>query len=152
MIHQLKTEQFINADIDTVWSFMSSPDNLSKITPPYMGFNITSKDLPKKMYPGMIISYKVSPVLNIPMTWVTEITTVSEKKYFIDEQRIGPYTFWHHQHFFEQTENGILMHDIVTYKIPLGIVGVLINYLFVKKKLQSIFNYRKKSINKIFNS
>ena len=152
MIHQLKTKQFLNASVDDVWEFVSSPANLKKITPPYMGFNITCEGLPDKMYPGMIISYKVSPVLSIPMTWVTEITTVAEKKYFIDEQRIGPYTFWHHQHFFEQTENGILMHDIVTYKIPLGIVGVLINYLFVKKKLQSIFNYRKKSINKIFNS
>ena len=152
MIHQLKTEQFLNSNIDHVWDFMSSPRNLKKITPPYMGFDITSTDLPDKMYAGMIITYKVSPILSIPTTWVTEITHVSEKKFFIDEQRVGPYTMWHHQHFFKKHKNGVLMNDIITYKAPLGPLGVLANYLFISKKLKSIFEYRYKTLNKIFNS
>ena len=98
MIYQFKTKQLLKSDLETVWDFVSSPRNLKKITPPYMGFDITSKDLPLKMYPGMIISYKVSPLLSIPTTWVTEITQVEKYKFFIDEQRVGPYTMWHHQH------------------------------------------------------
>tara|TARA_Y100000766_G_C18895518_1_gene600718 strand:+ start:1345 stop:1803 length:459 start_codon:yes stop_codon:yes gene_type:complete len=152
MIHQLKTEQYLKADIDKVWEFVSSPRNLKKITPPYMGFDITSENLPDKMYAGMIITYKVSPILSIPTTWVTEITHVSEKKFFIDEQRVGPYTMWHHQHFFKKHKNGVLMNDIITYKAPLGPLGVLANYLFISKKLKSIFEYRYKTLNKIFNS
>lgn len=152
MIHQLKTEQFLKADLEKVWSFVSSPRNLKLITPPYMGFNITSTDLPEKMYAGMIITYKVSPILSIPTTWVTEITHVSEKKFFIDEQRVGPYTMWHHQHFFKEHKNGVLMNDIITYKAPFGPLGVIANSLFIRKKLESIFNYRYKTLNKIFNS
>jgi len=152
MIHQLKTEQFLKADLEKVWNFVSSPRNLKLITPPYMGFNITSTDLPEKMYAGMIITYKVSPILSIPTTWVTEITHVSEKKFFIDEQRVGPYTMWHHQHFFKEQKNGVLMNDIITYKAPFGPLGVIANSLFIRKKLESIFNYRYKTLNKIFNS
>ena len=152
MIHQLKTEQFLKADLEKVWNFVSSPRNLKLITPPYMGFNITSTDLPEKMYAGMIITYKVSPILSIPTTWVTEITHVSEKKFFIDEQRVGPYTMWHHQHFFKERNNGVLMNDIITYKAPFGPLGVIANSLFIRKKLESIFDYRYKTLNKIFNS
>ena len=145
-------EQFLKADLEKVWSFVSSPRNLKLITPPYMGFNITSIDLPEKMYAGMIITYKVSPILSIPTTWVTEITHVSEKKFFIDEQRVGPYTMWHHQHFFKEHKNGVLMNDIITYKAPFGPLGVIANSLFIRKKLESIFNYRYKTLNQIFNS
>ncbi|MBT8229532.1 MAG: SRPBCC family protein, partial [Bacteroidia bacterium] len=90
--YQLNEKQFVPATIDEVWDFISSPANLKEITPDYMGFDITSKDLPEKMYPGMIISYKVSPLLGIKMTWVTEITQVRDKEFFIDEQRVGPYS------------------------------------------------------------
>ena len=151
MIYQFKTKQLLKSDLETVWDFVSSPRNLKKITPPYMGFDITSKDLPLKMYPGMIISYKVSPLLSIPTTWVTEITQVEKHKFFIDEQRIGPYTMWHHQHFLEETKDGILMTDIVTYKPPFGILGSIANSLFIKKKLKSIFDYRFVALEKIFN-
>ena len=151
MIYQFKTKQLLKSDIETVWDFVSSPRNLKKITPPYMGFDITSKDLPLKMYPGMIISYKVSPLLSIPTTWVTEITQVEKHKFFIDEQRVGPYTMWHHQHFLEETKDGILMTDIVTYKPPFGILGSIANSLFIKKKLKSIFDYRFVALEKIFN-
>ena len=151
MIYQFKTKQLLKSDLETVWDFVSSPRNLKKITPPYMGFDITSKDLPIKMYPGMIISYKVSPLLSIPTTWVTEITQVEKHKFFIDEQRVGPYTMWHHQHFLEETKDGILMTDIVTYKPPFGILGSIANSLFIKKKLKSIFDYRFVALEKIFN-
>ena len=151
MIYQFKTKQLLRSDLETVWDFVSSPRNLKKITPPYMGFDITSKDLPLKMYPGMIISYKVSPLLSIPTTWVTEITQVEKYKFFIDEQRVGPYTMWHHQHFLEETKDGILMTDIVTYKPPFGILGSIANSLFIKKKLKSIFDYRFVALEKIFN-
>jgi ligand-binding SRPBCC domain-containing protein len=148
--YQLHKTQKVPATIEQVWDFISSPANLKKITPEYMGFNITCKMLSEKMYPGMIISYKVSPVFGIKMTWVTEITHVKEKEYFVDEQRVGPYSIWHHEHKIEPIEGGVLMTDIVSYKPPLGILGSIANYILIKKQLQEIFDYRTVAVEKMF--
>jgi ligand-binding SRPBCC domain-containing protein len=145
---QLIKKQFVPATIDEVWDFISSPANLKEITPDYMGFDITSKDLPEKMYAGMIISYNVRPLLGIPVTWVTEITHVEEKRYFVDEQRVGPYSMWHHQHLIEPHENGVIMTDIVSYKPPLGFLGSIANVLFIRRQLEGIFAYREEALKK----
>ena len=147
---QLHKTQKIPATLDQVWDFISSPDNLKKITPKHMEFNITSKMLSEKMYPGMIVSYKVSPVLGIKITWVTEITQVKEKEYFVDEQRVGPYSLWHHEHKIETIEGGVLMTDIVSYKPPFGILGSIANSLLIKKQLKEIFDFRKVAIERMF--
>ncbi len=144
--YQLVTVQKIPASIDEVWDFISSPSNLKKITPPHMGFEITNNMDGKKMYPGMIITYKVSPLLSIKLDWMTEITHVEEKKYFVDEQRIGPYKMWHHQHKIEPIPNGVLMVDIVTYQPPFGILGVLAQKLIIKNQLDEIFDFRYKAL------
>jgi ligand-binding SRPBCC domain-containing protein len=149
-IYQLEKKQKIPGTIEKVWDFISSPHNLKKISPSYMGFEITSNNLPEKMYPGMIISYKVSPLLGIKLTWVTEITHVKEKEFFVDEQRVGPYSMWHHQHKIEPIENGVLMSDIVTYKPPFGILGQVSNQLFIKSQLERIFNFRETALENIF--
>ena len=148
--YQLHKTQKIPATIDQLWDFISSPANLKKITPEYMGFNITSKLLSEKMYPGMIISYKVSPFLGIKMTWVSEITHVKEKEYFVDEQRVGPYSIWHHEHKIEPLEGGVLMTDIVSYKPPFGILGSVANSILIKKQLKEIFDFRVKAVEKMF--
>ena len=115
-----------------------------------MGFNITSGDLPDKMYPGMIISYKVSPLLGIKMTWVTEITQVRDKKYFVDEQRVGPYAIWHHEHIIEKIDGGVRMKDIISYKPPLGFLGAIANSLLIKRQLKAIFDFRVKALESEF--
>ncbi len=116
-----------------------------------MAFTVTSDPGQlKTMYPGMLITYKVSPVLNIKLNWMTEITHIEEEKYFIDEQRFGPYKFWHHQHHFEKIEGGTLMNDILTYGLPFGPIGVLANTLFVGKKVQEIFEFRRKKVIELF--
>ncbi len=148
--YQLYKTQRIPANLDEVWDFISSPANLKKITPAYMGFDITSELLTPKMYPGMIISYKVSPILGIKMTWVTEITHMKEKEYFVDEQRVGPYAIWHHEHRIESVEGGVLMTDIVSYKPPLFFLGSIANSVLIKEQLQKIFDYRKKAIERMF--
>jgi ligand-binding SRPBCC domain-containing protein len=148
--YQFKQTLKINASLDDVWDFISSPRNLKLITPEYMGFDITTKDLPEKMYPGMMIGYKVKPLLGIPTTWVTEITHVREGQYFVDEQRVGPYTIWHHEHFIEPINGGVLMKDIVSYKPPFGILGSIANRLVIRKKLEEIFEYRSVAIEKKF--
>jgi ligand-binding SRPBCC domain-containing protein len=148
--YQLHKTQRIPANLDEVWDFISSPANLKKITPEYMGFDIISEPLTPKMYPGMIISYKVSPILGIKMTWVTEITHIKDKEYFVDEQRVGPYTIWHHEHKIEAIEGGVLVTDIVSYKPPFGFLGFIANSILINKQLQKIFDYRKKAIEKIF--
>jgi len=151
MYYQLHKEQKLNAKISDVWNFAVSPKNLQRITPDKMGFEITSKNSEEKIYPGMIITYKVSPILNIKMNWVTEITQVKENKFFIDEQRLGPYKMWHHQHIFIDNEDHVLMKDIVTYIPPFGLLGDIANKLFIKRQLNEIFNYRFVEMNKIFN-
>ena len=148
--YQLVKEQFVPTSIDEVWDFISSPGNLKEITPDHMGFDITSDSLPEKIYAGMIISYKVRPLLGIPMIWVTEITHVVDKKYFIDEQRIGPYALWHHQHIIEPSGQGVLMTDIISYKPPLGFLGSIANALFIRRQLEGIFAYRKEALRKHF--
>ncbi len=150
--YQFKREQFIQADLATVWDFISSPANLKKITPPYMGFDITSGDLPEKMYQGMIISYKVSPFWGIKTDWVTEITHIRELEYFVDEQRIGPYALWHHQHILIPQDSGVLMQDIVTYAPPMGWLGAFANKFMIEKKLKEIFAYRWEVVEKMFNT
>ncbi|NIJ44754.1 ligand-binding SRPBCC domain-containing protein [Wenyingzhuangia heitensis] len=150
--YQLKREQFINASLEEVWDFMSSPKNLKEITPKHMGFDITSDNKEDKMYEGMIISYIVKPLLGIPTTWVTEITHVVPLKYFVDEQRIGPYKLWHHQHILEERDGGVYMKDIVTYQPPFGFLGAIANRLFIKKQLNSIFKYRFKAVDDKYNN
>jgi len=151
MIHQIRKEQFLNTTIENVWDFVTSPKNLKKITPEYMNFVIKSNNMSKKIYPGMIICYKVSPILKISTTWVTEITHVKKNRLFVDEQRVGPYKIWHHEHLFKEEHGCVLMTDIISYKLPFGIVGKLLNTLFIKKKIHSIFNYRYEKLDEIFN-
>ncbi|MFT5580915.1 MAG: ligand-binding SRPBCC domain-containing protein [Lentimonas sp.] len=148
--YQFKREQCFKNSVDELWDFISNPKNLKLITPDYMGFEVTSEGLPDKMYEGMIISYKVSPLLGIKTTWVTEITHVKDKHYFVDEQRVGPYNIWHHQHFLEATPKGTLMKDIISYEPPFGLLGNMANALIIKRKLKEIFAYRTKVLNKLF--
>ena len=148
--YQFSSIQYLNTDLKSVWEFASSPKNLKKITPDYMLFNITS-NVKDKIYPGMIISYNVAPILSIKLNWVTEITHVYENKYFIDEQRVGPYSLWHHQHLFELEDDKVKMTDIVTYKPPFGIIGRIANYLFIEKQLESIFEFRRNKLDQLFN-
>ncbi|MCE4565621.1 SRPBCC family protein [Maribellus sp. CM-23] len=147
--YQFRQKQLIPAGLDQVWSFISNPANLGKITPADMDFTITSESK-GEMYPGQIISYKVKPLFNISTTWVTEITHVKEKHYFVDEQRIGPYQMWHHEHFLREVSEGVEMMDIISYQPPLGFLGALANRLIIKKKLAKIFAYRKAALETMF--
>ena len=135
--------------MEKAWEFFSDPRNLKAITPDYMGFKILKGEAPK-MYAGQIIQYIVTPLLNIPVKWVTEITHVKEGEYFVDEQRFGPYALWHHKHFIRPVKNGIEMEDIIDYKIPLGILGQMVHPIIVKPKLKEIFDYRQKKLVELF--
>ena len=149
-VYSLKTVQILPITLDAAWDFFSSPKNLSSITPANMGFNIISKHHGEKMYPGQLIEYKVSPVLNIPLYWMTEITHVEDKKYFVDEQRFGPYSMWHNQHHFKVVDGGVEMTDIVHYKLPFWLLGDIANSLFVQKQLKGIFDYRYAKVEQLF--
>jgi len=148
--YQLHRKQVVSGSMEDVWDFISSPGNLKRITPDYMGFEINSKNIPGKMYPGLIISYTVKPLLGMKMIWVTEITHVEEMRYFVDEQRIGPYSMWHHEHFIEPAGEGVLMTDIVSYSPPFGFLGALANLIFIRKQLDSIFRYRENKLKELF--
>ena len=149
-IYQFYREQKLPISVEETWDFISSPRNLKEITPDYMGFEVTSEYLEEKMYPGMIISCKVKPVLGIPTLWVTEITKVEDFSFFIDEQRQGPYKMWHHEHRIETIEGGTLMKDLISYIPPMGFLGAIANNLFIEKQIQEIFDYRHQALIKRF--
>ena len=149
-VYQLKKVQVIPASIEKVWEFFSSPENLKTITPSHLGFQILSEKYGDTMYPGELIEYTVKPILGIPLYWMTEITQVVPLKYFIDEQRYGPYSFWHHQHHFKEINNGVEMTDIVHYKIPFWFLGDIANSLIVKSQLEKIFDFRREVTDRTF--
>ena len=150
-IHTLHTKQIIKATREEAWQFFSNPRNLAKITPADMGFNIVTADLPERIYSGLMIQYCVTPLLGIPMTWLTEITHVRDGEYFVDEQRVGPYAIWHHEHWFHDLGDGrIEMEDRVTYVLPFQPLGDIVHPFLVKPQLDRIFGYRGKAVRELF--
>lgn len=148
-IYQLKAKQKLPISINEAWKFLSNPKNLKKITPSHMGFKIVSGD-DRPMYPGQIIQYIVKPFPGIKTKWVTEITHVVDQHYFVDEQRFGPYSLWHHKHFIKPIPGGVEMEDVIDYKLPFGIIGQLMHPILVKKQLEKIFIYREKKLIELF--
>ncbi len=147
---QLTKVQRLPISMEEAWAFFSSPRNLKHITPPEMRFEILSNSGSEVMYPGQVITYHVRPLLGIKMFWMTEITHVEEGRYFVDEQRIGPYSLWHHQHHFKAINGGVEMTDIVSYRVPLGFLGEILSGWLVRKKLEAIFEYRFKVLSERF--
>jgi ligand-binding SRPBCC domain-containing protein len=140
-LYRLQRTQIIPTSITGAWRFFSSPANLPLITPPSLGFRVTSP-APEAMYPGMIITYTVTPFPLLKFNWVTEITHVREPFFFVDEQRLGPYRFWHHQHHFEEVTGGVAMTDIVSYALPFGFLGRMVAGM-VAGQLKDIFDFRQ---------
>jgi len=139
----LREVQRLPISLPEAWSFFSDPRNLPRITPPSLGLEVTS-DLPGVMYPGMIITYRVRPIPWVSVGWVTEITHVREPVLFVDEQRFGPYRFWHHEHHFREVEGGVEMKDIVHYALPLGTIGRVFGGPLVRRRLERIFSFRRR--------
>jgi ligand-binding SRPBCC domain-containing protein len=146
----LKTVQKVPVSLEEAWEFFSHPRNLAVMTPEYLNLKFTNELYGDRMYAGQVMTYKVKPLLGIPMFWMTEITHVSEGKFFVDEQRFGPYALWHHQHHFEEIPGGVQMTDLIHYKLPLGPLGDLANGIFVRKQLEGIFEFRFKKVEELF--
>lgn len=148
-IYTLHKTQQLPISLDKAWEFLSNPKNLKVITPDYMSFNMVS-NIDRPLYTGQIIQYIVTPLLGIKTQWVSEITHIEEKKYFVDEQMYGPYALWHHKHFVKEIPGGVELEDIIDYKVPLGLLGQLVHPFLVKPKLEEIFNYRQEKLLELF--
>jgi ligand-binding SRPBCC domain-containing protein len=149
--YHLEFEQNLPIPLADAWDFFSSPLNLARITPKEMKFTVTSNyTADTKMYPGMIITYHVSPVFGIKMNWMTEITHVKEHEYFVDNQVFGPYALWHHQHHFKEIPGGVKMTDILDYAVPYSVFGRIANAVLVKKEVKKIFTHRTKAVDDLF--
>jgi ligand-binding SRPBCC domain-containing protein len=149
-LYTIKRKQFLPITLTSAWEFFSTPDNLSKITPSDMGFNIQYRSGGTKMYPGQLIRYKIQVLPFIRTNWVTEITHVEAPHYFVDEQRFGPYALWHHQHHFKEILGGVEMTDEVNYALPFGLLGRFANWLFVEQQVNAIFDFRYKMLENYF--
>ncbi len=150
MVHVLESSQIIHASIERAWDFFSDPRNLSKITPTELDFTVLSK-LPERIHSGMMIEYRVRPLLGIPVRWLTEITHVEAGRFFVDEQRIGPYHIWHHEHHFKPLDDErVEITDRVTYVLPFSPFGDLAHPFLVKPQLAKIFAFREKAVNELF--
>jgi ligand-binding SRPBCC domain-containing protein len=148
-MYLLKAVQTLPIAAEQAWSFFSSPHNLSVITPAKLRFEVKT-ELPAKIYPGLFIQYSVRPLFGIPLTWVTEITHVVENQYFVDEQRVGPYKIWHHEHHFKSVNDGVEMTDLVHFELPLGVVGRAFYPLLVRSSLSEIFSFRQRKLEELF--
>ena len=149
-VHTLERTQVITASLAAAWDFFSSPRNLERITPKSLDFHILS-ELPPRMYAGMMIRYRVRPLLGIPLTWVTEITHIEEGVRFVDEQRVGPYRMWHHEHHFREFPGGrIEMLDRVTYQLAGGWLSEPLHALMVRRQLAEIFDFRTEAVKRLF--
>jgi len=149
MVHYLHRELIIPAPLDKVWGYFCDPKNLNEITPSDMNFEIVQGG-DVKMYEGQIIEYRVEFLRRVRSLWLTEILHVRDGVYFVDEQRVGPYRLWHHEHMFEKCPNGTKMTDRVTYVIPFGVLGDLLNKVWVAGRLKNIFDYRRQKIIELF--
>lgn len=149
MVHYLHREQIIPAPVSKVWEYFCDPQNLNELTPLDMNFEII-RGSGVRMYEGQIIEYRVEFIRGIRSLWLTEISHVRENEYFVDEQRVGPYRFWYHEHCFEETPAGTKMTDQITYGIPFGIAGDLLNAVWISRKLENIFSYRSQKIEVLF--
>jgi len=148
-MHVLEQEQWLPLSRSEAWAFFSRPRNLEAITPPEMGMRI--EDLrDEAMRAGQIIAYRVRVAPGVWLRWVTEIKQVEEGVGFIDEQRIGPYRFWHHEHRFEERDGGVLVKDRIYYRLPLGPVGELAHALWVGRQLRGIFEHRRRVLEERF--
>lgn len=150
MIYQIEHKQSVKIGLKEAWSFFSSPKNLALITPEYLNFEFISGSEHEEIYPGQIIIYKIKPIMNISMTWMTEITHVVKEHYFVDEQRIGPYKIWHHEHHFISSSTGTDLIDRVTYTLPFGPLGRLLHFIKIRKDVENIFTYRKAKLVELF--
>ncbi|AKK73491.1 SRPBCC family protein [Chryseobacterium gallinarum] len=150
MKHILCREQQLSCDLETAWKFFSSANNLSQITPEDMGFIVLTELDDDRIHEGMLIDYYISPLFGIKMKWQTEIIHVDFQKSFTDFQRKGPYKLWKHHHEFFPNEHGVLMKDTIEYELPMGFIGEIAHGLFVRKKLEYIFDYRFRVLGKLF--
>ena len=150
-LYRLERRQLLPISFETAWAFFSDPHNLQQITPVWLDFKITNSISPK-MKAGMIISYRLKTLFQLPTTWITEITHVHKPYFFVDEMRLGPYRFWHHQHRFIETTTGIKMQDTVHYALKYGWLGQILHNMVIRTKLNDIFDYRQTALEAIFGS
>lgn len=150
-LHQLRSTQRLNVPLAEAWAFFCAPENLNDITPEELQFRIVTP-VPPVMYPGMIVEYRIKAIPGVWQTWVTEITHVDDGRSFIDEQRFGPYRFWHHRHVFEDHGDHVVMHDVVNYALPFGPLGSLVHWLIVGAKVRRIFAFRYAVLERRFNT
>lgn len=148
-LYRLQRTQSLPISPEEAWPFFSSPLNLPRLTPPWLNLRV-SGEIPDRMYPGMVIPYRVSPLAGLNVNWITEITHVDAPRYFVDEQRFGPYRFWQHQHHFQAVKDGLTMRDTVHYGLKFGPLGRLVHLLLVRRKLEAIFDYRQRALQCIF--
>lgn len=148
-MYTLNKKQKLPVSLQEAWDFIANPKNLATITPPNMGFKTLSGD-ERQMFAGQIIHYTITPLFGLKLEWITEITHIADKSFFVDEQRYGPYKFWHHKHFLKEIKGGVEMEDILHYKLPMGILGKMMHPFLVKPKLEQIFEYRQKKLTELF--
>ncbi len=146
----LKKHVFIPRPVRDVFAFFETPENLSLLTPPKLGFQIITPS-PILMKKDAVIDYTIK-VLGLRLGWRTLITDYQAGRMFVDEQVKGPYKYWQHTHSFIEFSDGTLVTDEVRYALPFGFLGQLAHALFVRSQLNNIFEYRARIIQSKFES
>lgn len=148
-LYRILSRQQLPTTLEQAWDFCSTPRNLPAITPEWLHFTVTS-DVPDRMYPGLAMTYSITPVPFWRVEWLTVITAIDEGRNFVDEQRTGPYRLWHHEHRFEPVDGGVEMRDVVHYALPLDPLSRPLHDYLVRRQLQDVFEYRFRSLARLF--
>lgn len=149
--YKLQREQWVAKELERVFPFFARPENLALITPPGLGFRLLTPR-PVDMQAGRVIDYTIR-VSGWPVRWRTLITRYDPPWCFVDEQIAGPYSFWHHTHTFREQDGGTLIRDEVRYALPLVMAGPvrgLVHALYIRPKLERIFDFRGQVFNRLF--
>jgi ligand-binding SRPBCC domain-containing protein len=147
MEYRLEREQYLRAPMEVVFSFFADARNLERLTPPWLGFRI---ETPGRitMRPETRIDYTLR-LVGVPIRWRTRIVEWNPGVGFVDEQEMGPYAHWRHEHRFETVGEGVLMTDVVCYALPFGFIGRGIHVLMVRPALERIFDFRFRRVREL---
>lgn len=148
-MYKLHRTQKVPISLQEAWDFLKSPKNLEKMTPKEMGFKIID-GADRPTHAGQLISYEVTPLFGLKTKWISKITHMENLKYFTDEQLYGPYAMWHHTHFIKEVKGGVVMEDLIHYKLPFGFLGRLAHPILVKPQLEKIFEFRRNKLIQLF--
>jgi ligand-binding SRPBCC domain-containing protein len=150
-VFTIERRQRLKVSREEAYRFISNPALMGGIIPADLGLQVLNH-IPDRVYEGLLLHYRLKPLFGVPVHWLGEITYCDEPSRFVDEQRLGPFAFWHHEHRLREIPGGVEMSDLIHYAVPFGPLGSVVNTLVLGPRLRRIFDYRESALARKFGS